>query len=145
MIQRIQSVWLLLAALANVVLFKIDFYTAHLVQNGVDTLVQVNVTAHYPSLLLAVLITIAPLIAIFLFKNRKRQKALANFSIIATLGFITLIIMRVSNLNNMTPAPTNGHYSILSVLPVVAIIFLILAIQGIRKDDKLVKSLDRLR
>jgi uncharacterized BrkB/YihY/UPF0761 family membrane protein len=145
MIQRIQTLWLLLAALANVVVFKIDFYTAHQMINNADVLRQINVTSHYPSLLMAVLIIIAPLIAIFLFKNRKRQKGLATFSIIATIGFIAMIIMRVGNLNNETPAPTNGHYSILSVMPVVAVIFLVLAMRGIRKDEKLVKSLDRLR
>ncbi|XZF12972.1 DUF4293 domain-containing protein [Chitinophagaceae bacterium MMS25-I14] len=145
MIQRIQTVWLLLAALVNAVLFEVNLYTAHMVQNGADTEVKINVTGHYPTLLIAAVITLIPLIAIFLFKNRKRQRALTAFGIVATIGFIATIIMRVTNLNNSVPAPTNGSYSILSVLPVISAVFLVMAIKGIRKDEKLVKSLDRLR
>lgn len=39
----------------------------------------------------------------------------------------------------------DGNYGIGSVLPVAAIILLIIAISGIRKDEKLVRSVDRLR
>jgi uncharacterized membrane protein len=53
--------------------------------------------------------------------------------------------MRVSNANNSSSAPTSGSYWIGSILPVLAIIFLIMAIRAIRNDEKLVKSMDRLR
>lgn len=145
MIQRIQTVWLLLAMLINAVLFRIDLYTAHIIQNGTDTITAVNVTNYYPLLIIAALITLLPLFAIFLFKNRKQQKGIVTLSIVVTLGFIALTIMRVGNLNNATPPATGGAYSVLSVLPVVSLIFLFLALKGIRKDEKLVKSLDRLR
>lgn len=145
MIQRIQTVWLLLAMLINAVLFRVDLYTAHIIQNGTDTVTTLNVTNYYPLLILAVLITILPLLAIFMFKNRKQQKGIATLSIVGTLGFIALTLMRVTSMNNATPPATNGSYSVFSVLPVISMIFLFLAIKGIRKDDKLVKSLDRLR
>jgi hypothetical protein len=54
--------------------------------------------------------------------------------------------MHIANFNSQAnPAPTNGGYAFGSVLPIFSLVFLILAIRGINKDEKLVKSLDRLR
>ncbi len=145
MIQRIQSVWLLLAALCNGGLFFFDIYRAHTMINGVDTLQSIRVNDHYPSLLIALVVTIMPLVAIFLFKNRKRQKLMTILAMVFTAGLITQMLTRVGNLTNQVPAPTNGSYWIGAVLPAVAIIFLGMAIGGINRDQKLVKSLDRLR
>lgn len=145
MIQRIQSVWLLLAALCNAGLFFFDIYRAHVLVNGADTLQSIRVNDHYPMLLVALVITAMPAIAIFLFKNRKRQRLMAILAMVFTAGFISQALMRVSNFNNQVPAPTNGSYWIGAVLPAIAIIFLGMAIGGINKDMKLVKSLDRLR
>jgi hypothetical protein len=96
-------------------------------------------------LLLALVITVLPFVAIFMFGNRKRQKTITLLSMVFTIGFIALTLLRVSSFNNGTSAPTNGSYWIGSVLPVVSVIFHFLALQGIRKDEKLIKSLDRLR
>lgn len=105
----------------------------------------INVVSHYPSLLIALVITALPLVAIFMFKNRKKQRLIAFLSMVLTIGFIALTLMRVSTANNATSAPTTGSYWIGSILPVVAIVFLGMAIRAIRNDDRLVKSMDRLR
>ena len=145
MIQRIQSIWLLLAALVNAGVFFFEQYRADVAANGVSAMQYIRVNNHFPSLLLALVITILPFIAIFLFGNRKRQKTMTLLSMVFTIGFIALTLLRVSSFNNGTSSPTNGSYWIGSVLPVVSVIFHILALQGIRKDEKLIKSLDRLR
>lgn len=145
MIQRIQSIWLLLAGLVNAGLFYFALYRADIVQNGVTITQELRVNDHYPSLLVALVITIMPLVAIFMFKNRTRQRNITLFSIVACVGFIASTLMRVSNFNNGTSAPVTGTYWVGSILPVMAIIFLVMAVNGIRKDEKLVKSLDRLR
>jgi putative copper export protein len=80
-----------------------------------------------------------------MYKNRKRQISMTVASIIATLAFEGMALNRVSLLEKMVPAPTNGSYWVGSVLPVVSIIFLIMAAIGVRKDEKLVRSMDRLR
>ena len=145
MIQRIQTLWLLLAALVNAGLFFFPQYKAEIMQNGVAVTQYIRVNDHYPSLLVALVITAMPVIAIFMFRNRTKQRNLALVSLVATVGFIAATLMRVSNFNNGTSAPVNGTYWIGSILPVISIIFLFMAISGIRKDEKLVKSLDRLR
>ena len=145
MIQRIQSIWLLLAGLVNAGLFYFAIYHAEVVENGIAVTQQLRVNDHYPSLLMALVITVLPLVAIFMFKNRTRQLNVVLFSIVACIAFIAFTLMRVSNFNNGTSAPVTGTYWVGSILPVVAIIFLVMAVNGIRRDEKLVKSLDRLR
>jgi hypothetical protein len=56
-----------------------------------------------------------------------------------------MALSRVSQLEKMVPAPTNGSYWVGAVLPVASLIFLIMAAVAIRKDEKLVRSMDRLR
>lgn len=145
MIQRIQSVWLLLAALLNAGLFFFDIYHAHVLINGVDTLQRIYVSGDFGLLILALVTVLLPAIAIFLFKNRKQQRSLVLLGIVANIGFIALELMKVANFNSKTPAPANGSYWIGAVLPVISVIFLFMALSGIRKDEKLIKSLDRLR
>lgn len=145
MIQRIQSVWLLVAALMNAGLFYFDLYRAHAITGAVDTLVRLRVADHFPSLLLTLVLIALPLVAIFMFRNRKQQRSMIMLSIVAIAGFIALVLMRVGNLTNQTPTPVNGTYWIGAVLPVISAVFLIMALRGINKDEKLVKSLDRLR
>jgi dipeptide/tripeptide permease len=142
MIQRKQSIWLLIAALLNAGVFYFDLYKYHAVINGVDTPAQLRVSDHFPTLLIALVMTLLPLVTIFMFRNRKRQITLSVFSIIAISGFITMALQRTKNLNAV---PASESYWIGSVLPIAAIVFLFMAILGIRKDDKLVKSTDRLR
>jgi hypothetical protein len=142
MIQRKQSIYLFIAALLNAGVFYFDLYKTHTVVNGIDTLGQLRVSDHYPSLLIVLVMTLLPLITIFMFGNRKRQVRMCFASILAIIAFISLTLSRVGRI---IPPPSSGSYWIGSVLPVVSFVFIFLAIFGIRRDEKLVKSVDRLR
>ena len=137
MIQRIQSLWLLLAALVNSAIFYFDIF------RSTDGNVHIRIADHYPSMLFGILIVVLPVLAIFMFKNRKRQLAYVYISLLATLGFLALQLWRVKTY--LATTPVAGNYFIGSVLPAVAIILLIMARRGISKDEKLVRSTDRLR
>ena len=145
MIQRKQSLWLLIAALLNSGVLFLDLYRWHEVVNGVDTEHQLRVTDHFPSLLIALTIIILPLVTIFMFQQRKTQIRLSIMSIIAVGSFVTMMLTRVSKLSQQPIVPTMPSYWVGAVLPVISLVFLVLAIFGIRRDDKLVKSMDRLR
>jgi len=146
MIQRIQSLWLLLAGLVNAGLFYFDLYRIETNKNGLKTIESIRTAGpDYLAFLLGIVITVVPFIAIFMFKKRPTQRTLVLLNIVITIGFIAYTLMRVSNINNGTSAPVSGTYWIGSVLPVLSIIFMVMAVNGIRKDEKLVKSLDRLR
>jgi len=147
MIQRKQSIWLLIAALLNAGVFYFDLYRYHNVLTGTTPIAptNLNVSNHYPSLLIAMVMTALPFITIFMFGNRKRQIRMSFASILAILSFTSMMLWRVTNLGRLTPPPTSGNYWIGAILPVIALVFIIMAMVAIRKDEKLVKSADRLR
>ena len=137
MIQRKQTLWLLLAAIFSAGVFYFDLYRY--------TGGALRVNDHYPSLLVALVITVLPFVNIFMFSNRKRQSRMCAAAILADIAFLSLLLGRVTGLSKLTPPPTGGTYWIGSVLPVISLILIIIAMVGIRKDEKLVRSTDRLR
>ncbi len=150
MIQRIQTVWLFLAALVSSLLM-LDWYTGYVykadIPHGFGSVVKrLTVTEHFPSLIVAVVMTIIPLIAIFMFRNRKQQRTFVFTGMVSAVAFAALNLMRINNFTvTHSPAPSGGSYQPGSVLPVFVLFFLILALRGINRDNKLVKSMDRLR
>lgn len=153
MIQRIQSVWLLLAAIFSATMLM-DWYTGYVYKADIpsgmagSTVRTWTVTEHFPSLIIVVVMILTSLIAVFMFKNRKRQRGIVLAGVLACIGFIGVNLGRINHLQEtITPSPVSGSGSYMpaSVMPAVVIVFLVLAITGIRKDDKLVRSMDRLR
>lgn len=145
MIQRKQSLWLLIAALLNACMLFTALYKWHEMVNGVDTVKELRVNDHYPSMVIVLVITLLPLLAIFMYNNRKRQTMMTMVSIVGTMSFIGIMLSRVTAVGKMTPPPAGATYWVGAVLPVISTLFLILAILGIRRDEKLVRSMDRLR
>ncbi|PQJ10557.1 hypothetical protein CJD36_011315 [Flavipsychrobacter stenotrophus] len=141
MIQRKQSLFLFIAALLNALLFIVPFYRWH--EAGDTVWHELRLNTFFPAFLVAIVITLLPLVAIFMFRKRKQQMAMCGVSLLSITTFLSMMLAKVGNL---VPANAiDGTYWIGAALPVVAFIFIILAMAGIRKDDKLVKSMDRLR
>lgn len=145
MIQRKQSLWLLLAALTNLALFFVVLYKAAAPSTLTSPEGFIHTTNRLTLMLNAGIITLVPFVTIFLFSNRKRQRLIASFCILACFSFVTLMWMITSNADKQSGLATQGQWYPGALLPFVAIVFLILAIRGINKDEKLVKSMDRLR
>lgn len=82
------------------------------------------------------------LVSIFLFKNRGLQMRLALLTIV-----LSILLFVVAGLLVMTEQQGTAEYeeSFGVALPILALIFGILANRFIQKDDKLVRSMDRLR
>jgi lipopolysaccharide export LptBFGC system permease protein LptF len=82
--------------------------------------------------------------AIFLYSNRQRQMAAVRISFIffaASFALMSLYIMQAVNvLSN-----ESFEFGISFFLPFAAFFSNMIALRGIRKDEQLVKSLDRLR
>jgi len=113
MIQRIQSVYLLLITALMAVLaitaFDVSWWQS----------------------LLFVMLGIISLVTIFLYKNRKRQMWIVAFLLLASI-LIFVYAIEISAL-------------IMGILSLISMLLAILTISAIRKDEKLVRSLDRLR
>jgi hypothetical protein len=96
-----------------------------------------------PLSVLIILIPVLSFITIFLFKNRKIQLWLALSLIILICGFIVVSFYYSWLIKTEYGAEIVPGFKM--VIPVLILIFAILAYRGIRKDDNLVKSYDRLR
>ncbi|MDR2285265.1 MAG: DUF4293 domain-containing protein [Sphingobacterium sp.] len=157
MIQRIQSIWLLLAAVVILGLFVFPYlnYT-DLVGLGKKLLVTGsyaavnNESVKQESYLLQSIATAVlgfiPIVTIFLYKNRKRQLTLifVEIALICLFG-IWLFVSATDTLSLISQSFGAQNIGVGFFLLPIAIIFLAMAIGGIRKDEKLIKSADRLR
>ena len=141
MIQRVQTIWLFLAALMAFILTRVPLFTAS--ANGT----QYKSFLTTESLLLFAVTVITGLlavVAIFMFKKRPLQMRLAYFGLLASILVIALEVWQIGNFRT-TYSNMNGSYAWGSLLPIPMMIFFILALINIRKDEKLVKSLNRFR
>ncbi len=138
MIQRIQSVWLLLAAGFDAITFKLPFSNGDYIKDKFQAVVDLNATTTIWLTILSVLGGLLALITIFLFKNRSLQLKLCYLGIFLTLGLLALYVMEMQHF-------VNGTISIWALFYIAMLVSFIFATQGIRRDQKLIKSLDRLR
>ncbi|GJM34092.1 MAG: hypothetical protein DHS20C18_30930 [Saprospiraceae bacterium] len=96
-------------------------------------------------LLLFALAGLTALIAIFLFKNRILQSRLSLLAAITTLAGAAVALIIAMQDKAIETATASIEYGFGMALPILTIIFAVLASRFIRKDEKLVKSMDRLR
>ncbi len=89
-----------------------------------------------------ILAALLSFISIFMFKNRKNQFVINRFNIILTLCLLGFFVYRSLNLSGEAMISEKG---IGMFLPVISIVFLVLANRAIKRDEDLVKSVDRLR
>jgi len=95
---------------------------------------------------IAALVAVYPIFIIFLYKNHKKQiiYIIIEMVVIALLGF-----WMISSANDLLGAISQkvgaGNIGVGFLLLPLAIVFLVMAIRAIRRDDKLLKSADRLR
>src|ERR1700693_6104082 len=141
MLQRMQSVWLLLAAIRAILSIKYSFYSGNIETPGQPISFQfLNATFNIWILIVTIAMVCIAAIDIFLYKNRKLQSRLAILGIILSLLNIFLYLKAIHRF-----VENQGSHTITAVFVFVIPILFFLAWRGIYRDQKLVKSLDRLR
>lgn len=151
MIQRIQSIWLFLAALALILMLLLPFASTNLGSTGLEQSIYTfgtKVSAfgkpnmNLPLLIANIALAIICFINIFNFRNRSFQKRFAIVSILLIIGFAFWCSVYAKQL----PGGIEGaHFGAGAYLPAIAILFIVLAIFGINKDERLIRSAERLR
>lgn len=137
MIQRIQTVYLILAFVVTGVLpFVFPLWTLS------DTKADFFMSSQLYSILFG-LSTSLSLLSILFYKKRQHQFVIGRLNIILNLILLGLFVYRSLNLSG--EAVTVSEKGIGMFLPIIAIVFLVLANKAIQKDEDLVKSVDRLR
>jgi len=144
MIQRIQSVYLLIATLlSGGLIFILNLWKN---EEGIDFFVMDSFTSE--SILLKVMSVLffvsaaLTLIAIFQFKKRQLQFVLGRLSILTNFIIIGIIVYFTQNLSGEINVSEKG---IGLLIPILTIVFVVIANKAIKKDEELVKSVDRLR
>lgn len=139
MLQRMQSIWLLLAAIFAFLTIRLSFYSGNIETPGQPASFQyLNAGFNIWILIVTIALVCIAAIDIFLYKNRKLQGRLAILGIL-------LSILNIFLYYKQTLRFTIGNYDLTAILSLLLPVFFFLASRGIYKDQKLVKSLDRLR
>lgn len=152
MIQRIQSVYLLVATILMGSVFA--YPVAELL--GADQLVYIFrfngvsiegegdiVVKTVPIIILLTLITLISFVSIFMYKKRIVQMRLNSLNIFLMLGFLGLNYYYLNNFEKQLEGVIS--YQITAIFPFVAAVLTYLAIRAIAKDEALVRSMDRIR
>jgi len=136
MIQRIQTLWLLLAAACAFASFKFSFYSGTNAK-GLSPY-ELNATESILLLITTVIVGGLALFTIFLYKNRALQLRLCVLGIFLEALLIYLYYREVNTF-------TQGTYSLTAILHSLIVLAFFLAARAINKDEKLIKDSDRLR
>jgi hypothetical protein len=135
-LQRIQTIYLIISAIiSGGLIFVFHLWTT---ENDVPIFAKDNMA--FLSLFLGS--TLLSLISIFKYKNRQSQFVLGRLNIILNFILLGLFVYRL-----LIP-PGESQISEKGVgifMPLFSIVFLVLANKAIKKDEDLVKSVDRLR
>jgi Domain of unknown function (DUF4293) len=155
MIQRIQSLYLLLTTLLSLLFLNGSFLSFI---NKTGTVIKITFTSMVkssegqgielinkllPLSIIILLIPVLSLVTIFVFKKRNIQLLLSKILI----GLVTGLILVSGYYSYIIITDYSGEIvpGVKMALPLIMLILSILAFRGIRKDDRLVKSYDRLR
>ncbi len=140
MIQRIQSIYLLAIVVVNALLLTIPF-GAH-AQSGEDLLIQNN---HF-TLITVAASTLIAIYTILQFKNRPKQLKLVKMIGALIITFSVAAHMAVhESLFSFSIDALKETIRLGMIFPMISLVLAFLAHKAIKKDDQLVKSVDRLR
>ncbi len=144
MIQRIQTLFLALAAILNGLIFTQPFAATSESVPGIFEDKLYTVQDHVILMILTIIGVLIGVIAIFMYKNRPLQIRMSYLG--ATLGIVLPLIALLIYMNH---SPELGDTEVTDkagiYLPILVIVFYVLASRFIQKDNKLVRSMDRLR
>jgi len=138
MIQRKQTLWLLLSTIAALLCFMFPFATGKAMVKGIETDTSLKADSNFLLLLCTGASLILSAVIIFLYKDRKLQGRLCLLGLLLAALIIFLYITQMGKMTKSTLA-------LFCVLPFAVLAGYFLAFRNIRQDEKLIRSLDKLR
>jgi hypothetical protein len=152
MIQRIQTVYLLLSFVFQLAMFFLPVAAFALPDKSIIELLLSNpdsnplLSINYLNILLLIVLIINSLyilVILFLYKNRIKQIKLCGLNIFVLIVFQLLLVFIVFYIGNNSEAII--IYKVALVFPLISAILSFLALKNIKKDEKLIRSIDRIR
>ncbi|WP_295236050.1 DUF4293 family protein [Sediminibacterium sp.] len=140
MLQRIQSIWLLLAATMSALSLKFSFFSGNKLNPETNVKEWIEYTAAQGSLnaILTIAICVATLVCIFMYKDRKRQ-------LLINISLLVVALLNIVLYFNASKTFTESNTDLTALVSLSIPVLLILSAIGIYKDEQLVKKADRLR
>jgi len=155
MIQRAQSVYLL--SVSVLMIFMIVLPVAEIAIKGGEILIYHNyglksysaenakiIFSTFPVTILTCVIALISFINIFLYNNRNLQMRFCIYNIILLIGLVVLIYFYYTLMRKRLDI-LNHTFKIAIVFPIISAILTLLSLKGIRRDEALVRSCERLR
>ena len=153
MIQRVQSIYLLLAGLFPAITFFVPILHWTGENNQGLTMYSLGYDATlYPEMagvklpvlaIFTAILFLVPLITIFRYKKRRAQLKFINFTLCcAAAWYITFAVDAFSVMNQTGMQPS---FDVCVLLPLLGIVSLVMARRAIRKDEELIRAADRIR
>jgi hypothetical protein len=137
MIQRIQTIYLFLVVTAS-----ISYVFMPLGNIALNETAQVWIIKQsMPNLIVTILVAAIAFISIFLYNNRKNQLKVVLANILLSVGLIGLFFFELTQHIGIS----NYSFRFGAILPIFILLFNVLAYGSIKSDEKLVRSMDRLR
>lgn len=163
MIQRKQTLYLLLATALTAILFFSTYFSAEIseldveadsVAYGLCTLStwggysngEMFLSTPYMAILVG-LTALMSFVTIFLYRHRWLQVRLCLAMIIMQLGIMAFMTYYIISLINIIPADASGAkmYAVVDLFPLLSIVAIVLAYRGVTHDIALLRSADRIR
>ncbi len=153
MLQRVQTIYLLISLIAIILVFFFPFSEIIAYKNlfeefvsaGLDSkIILYPLAALFSKMSLIILFSVILLmniISIFLYKDRKLQMQICLYNLILIFIFFILISYYVFIFLEFE----NIKYSFSVVLPLIAFVSIFFARKGIKADEKLIRDSDRIR
>lgn len=152
MLQRIQTVYLFLALiLVSLSLFNLELYQLNFDDRVISvtafSVSEGNISSSNSLWLYGAVTVLGILFSIFTFKDRKKQLMMSKVTLaLAVLTAVWIIVTGYGNAMQCTTCNASSvTFSFATYAYAVSIPLIIMGILGIRKDKKLVDSLNRLR
>lgn len=144
MIQRIQTVYLILSLICALLLYLFPIWATS--AESIDAgMLEIGAGTHLFLLPLPLLLVISHAVAIFSFKNRKRQKRFCTGNILLYIIFMLGGLLLIQLEHHFFQHLDLLEFRLGALLPVVGIALNMLARSGIKKDEALLRSMNRLR
>jgi len=153
MIQRIQSIYLFIASL--LLLIATFLPISHILDPTNHNIITIyslkivslgKISSRFSVLITGILMYLSVIlgfITIFLFKRRNLQMLITSLLMVFSFLICNLVVLNSYLLLPSSQAAISFEY--IAIFPLVALILFFLAYRAIKKDDNLVKSLNRIR
>jgi hypothetical protein len=140
MIQRIQTLWLLIASALAFTSLKTSFFSGNILVDNVKQFQHFTAMGNTLLMILTVVVALAALVAVFLYKDRKLQMRVVSAAMILSILNLVYYYFQTNKF-----IPTDWSFDLTALIALAIPFFLFLATRGIYRDNKIMKSLDRLR